>query len=295
MKLTFVMFICLQLILPQSVFASGPNITKEDRLQLLSATHNWQSALDIVSLYSSNETVSAVKAHMKRNGIGLETKINFSQQGDHYFLGKDKLIVTEKGINYNGLVFKYDFSKSYDANYLDFYNRLSANSKFSLMPLFIDTAFAESKNLKILCAELAAALTYAAFVSHAPQWVVVAGVGITIVIAGTAVAYADELGSGVAGLRDINCLANGWSVTTKEGKTIATTEDSNGKIYIETRGQSEKNQPTLATGMQAELFAINKRLCDAGNSPAIKEVKEKLASFSGTTKKPTVDAAKHTK
>lgn len=278
LNLVFRLFLGFQFLWCQVAFANNENIyTTADRMTLMTAMPNLMSALDVVSLYTGKEDVKAVISKLKKHGISLSEKMPLTMKDGNLYYNAEKFGISNSGLTYKGIVLKYNYSKSFEQNYESFLSKLEKNGNYSIQSLFINNANASEKSQQAdSIAGLALIATVGAFLFEAPMWVVGVGIASIVLFGGLSVAYADELDSGVTGVRDFNCLPNGWSVKNKEGTVINTTKDKAGSIQVETINKAGAKSVKPATDTQIALFKANEKLCEAGNSQVVKEIKEKI-------------------
>lgn len=289
LNIVFKIVLSVQLVWCRVSFA-GTDIlySQKDRMDFLYSIKSWKIAMSIISLQTGRDDVLSVARHLKKSGVDLNDKIPLNQKNGEIFFNGEKIGITTYGIQYKGIVLKYNFSKSYKQNFDIFLEKISKkNDSYSKISIFMNKAYADIvgipkadiSKLSIKFSYAAAALTTVAFLVSAPEWLVLGSALATAVYASVGLVYRDEE-LGVPEIYDFTCLENGkgFSFKTKEDSVIKTTRVQPGTIFVETLTKSGTSLSKRATKYQTDLFSIITKACNANNSQVVKDLRENLAT-----------------
>jgi hypothetical protein len=270
-------FLAIQFLFVQTALAGKFEFNTQDRMALMTSIPNWNSAFSIVSKKVSKEDIAHVTSKLKDAGIDLNSNMGLVQTGNKLYIGNQEVVISGNQITFNGAGFKYNSSKSFEANYNEFYEKLAKSNHASIINLFITNAYASSKSdLSQKYAGTAALLTFVAFLMEAPAWLIASGVVITAALVGVSVAYAGDLEKGALSIRDFNCIPHGWSLTLSDGKKIDTVVADKDSVFVEITTKDGKKTRNPASEEQSKVFWVNQKVCEAKDSKLISELKQNL-------------------
>ena len=145
LNIVFKIVLSVQLVWCRVSFA-GTDIlySQKDRMDFLYSIKSWKIAMSIISLQTGRDDVLSVARHLKKSGVDLNDKIPLNQKNGEIFFNGEKIGITTYGIQYKGIVLKYNFSKSYKQNFDIFLEKISKkNDSYSKILIFMNKAYAD--------------------------------------------------------------------------------------------------------------------------------------------------------
>lgn len=251
--------------------------------------------LEYSKLYATSGELGEVQKVFNENKIDMNSVIDIKINGDKITLYGKEFSIKGRDIFYNGKVFSYNSTKTFDQNFLNIQKLLSEDSNWSLNFSLINTAHAASKDGKKAAILLAGGvvLMIGALVASASLPAVVLG---TLVIGGVA-ALAAGMYKALTGksidVKDFDCTGDKAVITTLQGNSISIFE-KDGVLYASQKYKKEYSEHMLNKKDTEDAGALynfckkissSKTVIDA--KKAIKDLNQRLTKTAAPNKNST--------
>lgn len=259
----FKCLLAFQFVWVQHASATNTDNSLNQKVAMIASIQSLQTGLDLVSLEAGKADIAEATTQLKNAGVDVSQKINLSFKNGSLFLGPDEIKINKNEMNYKGMIFRYNSSRSFSQNIESFTKRLSPQEAYSKFSLFIN--YAHAVNKKDAAVAVTAAATVLGIVGFVVASIPLAAVGAAVGVASFTTALAAEEGPSYKDVKEFKCLADGWTLKTKQGVIVKATESSSGDVQVEVVGKSGEKTIKTLSGAHKDSFLYTKRTCAEGN------------------------------